>query len=48
MNGDLVEAFLEVVVAGLLLLSVSLLLMPAEEAQRIICFIKRLLFGDKI
>jgi hypothetical protein len=47
MNGDPIQAILEVVVGGLLLLSLSLLLMPPERAQITIRFIKRLLFGDK-
>jgi hypothetical protein len=47
-SGDLVQAILEMVVGGFLLLSLSLLLIPAKRARRIVRFIKRLLFGDKI
>ncbi|HXA78711.1 MAG TPA: hypothetical protein VNV41_16370 [Candidatus Acidoferrales bacterium] len=47
MTSDLVWAIVEVIVGLALLLSLALLLIPADRAQRIVRFIKRLLFGGK-
>jgi len=44
---DIVWAIFEVILAVALLFALLLLLLPAERAQRIARFLKRLLFGGK-
>jgi hypothetical protein len=48
MMPDLTHAIFSVVVAVVLFFALSLLLMPPVKAQRIVRFLKRLLFGGKI
>jgi hypothetical protein len=45
---DWIHAIFGVVVAVVLFFALSLLLMPLDRAQRIVRFLKRLLFGGKI